>query len=147
MCCIYLILNITVPTGNASGISHSGHRPYLLKDIENQPYLPKISQTPPHHTGTQYRPLYTPKNFRLRRYLEYYMYCFCAKRLLRSPGPPGASVRPPPCAAAARRRAPASGQISKCPKNGPPETDLRAEIPGSRVPFLVHFWDLTKYVS
>ena len=52
--------------------------------------------------------------------------------------------------ASAARRAPpppASGQISKCPKNGPPETDLRAEIPGSRVPFLVHFWDLTKYVS
>ncbi len=56
---------------------------------------------------------------------------FCAKRLFRSSGPPGASVRP----SSVRP----SAQISKCPKNGPPETDLRAGIPGSRVPFLVHF--------
>ena len=33
---------------------------------------------------------------------------------------------------------------AKSPKNGPPETDLRAEIPGSRVPFLIHFWDLAQ---
>ena len=45
------------------------------------------------------------------------------------------SVRPSPCP---------SAQIRKSPKNGPPETDLRAEIPGSRVPFLVHFWDLAQ---
>ena len=33
---------------------------------------------------------------------------------------------------------------AKSPQNGPPETDLRAEIPGSRVPFLVHFGDLAQ---
>ena len=42
------------------------------------------------------------------------------------------------------RRRPASGQISKCPKNGPPETDFRGDRTGRGVPILVHFWDLTQ---
>ena len=33
---------------------------------------------------------------------------------------------------------------AKSPKNGPPETDLRAEIPGRGVPFLDHFVDLAQ---
>ena len=43
----------------------------------------------------------------------------------------------------ARARSP-SGQISKCPKNGPPETDFRGDRAGRGVPILVHFWDLTQ---
>ena len=33
---------------------------------------------------------------------------------------------------------------AKSPKNGPPETDLRGNIPGRGVPILVHFVDLTQ---
>ena len=49
------------------------------------------------------------------------------------------SVRPRPPSVR-----PASGQISKCPKNGPPETDFRGDRTGRGVPILVHFWDLTQ---
>ena len=73
---------------------------------------------------------------------------FCAKRLLRSSGPPGASVRP---ASPSPSPSPVSvsglspyAQISKCSKNGPPETDFRGDRTGRGVPILVHFWDLTQ---
>ena len=61
----------------------------------------------------------------------------CAKRLLRSSGPPGASVRPSVAASVRPHRS------AKSTKNGPPETDLANSIAGRGVP-LVHFWDLTQ---
>ena len=66
-------------------------------------------------------------------------YNYCAKRLFRSSGPPGASVRPSSSVLRLRpHRSP------KSPKNGPHETDLANSIAGRGVPFLIHFWDLTQ---
>ena len=82
----------------------------------------------------------TPKVMLIFRFFVTFesFYLYCAKRLLRSSGPAGASVRPS-VRARTRPRSPSGHNYQQMLKNGPSETDLRAEISGSRVPFLNYF--------